>query len=235
MTTVAFLQARMSSSRLRGKVLADVLGEPMIYRQLERIYRSNVIDEVVVLTSKDASDDPLAEFLSSKGQPVLRGDLENVFSRFQIGLELYPCETALRLTADCPLIDPQIIDQTVRLHLSEDADYTSNSLIRTFPRGLDCEVFKPSVIQGLSQSDLSNDEIEHVTLAIYARPSNLRLRNLENLMDESRRRWTVDFPKDLQFVRFVYETLFPQNASFTSNEIRELLGLYPEMENYEEN
>lgn len=233
MTVVAYLQARMSSNRLPGKVLSDVVGEPMIIRQIDRIRRSTLIDDVVVLTSTDTTDDPLSARLELINQQVMRGDLNNVFSRFHDAIDLFPCKVALRLTADCPLIDPEVIDRTIESHLESGADYTSNSLKRTFPRGLDCEVFRPEVIKRLYEEDLTPEELEHVTLGIYRRPDLFTLNNYENSTDESHRRWTVDYPVDLDFVRFVFENLLPTNDQFSSDEIRLLLKRYPNKENLE--
>lgn len=223
----------MSSSRLPGKVLADVVGQPMIIRQIERIERSGLVDQVVVLTSRDSSDDELYTLLKGRGVEAFRGDLNDVLARFQAALREYPCKTALRLTADCPLIDPGVIDQTILSHLASGADYTSNSLVRRFPRGLDCEVFDPATLFNLERFDLSRDEREHVTLGIYNRSSVFELNSFENSIDESRRRWTVDYPKDLKFVRLVYSALYKNNPTFVSEDIRNLLRKNPQLENFE--
>lgn len=224
----------MSSSRLPGKVLEQVSDEPMIFRQIERVLRSSLVDELVVLTSTDSSDDDLAFRLSSRGIRVYRGDLSNVYSRFTSALRHFSCEVALRLTADCPLIDPEIIDATISSHVISDADYTSNSLVRKFPRGLDCEVFKPSALLALENFGLSNYDLEHVTSGIYSRPGVFVLNSYENTKDESHRRWTVDYPRDLEFVRTVYGALYESNPRFTSNDVRELLERQPELENLED-
>jgi spore coat polysaccharide biosynthesis protein SpsF len=232
-TTIAFLQARMSSTRLPGKVLADVAGSPMIVQQLARIGRARSVDQTIVVTSTEASDEVLVDELERRGITVFRGSLNDVLQRYREAIAHYPCEIALRLTADCPLIDPLVIDATVHSHQLAGADYTSNTLIRKFPRGLDCEVFQPEVLDRLAQFELQIAEHEHVTMGIYNRPNTFRLNAFANSVDESNRRWTVDTPEDLEFVRMIYRQLFNENPNFGSDDIRMFLALHPEKEHWE--
>jgi spore coat polysaccharide biosynthesis protein SpsF len=233
LTTLALLQARMSSRRLPGKVLEDLHGLPMILRQIERLKRSVEIDELIVATSIDPTDDKLFEIIQESGITVYRGKLDNVFSRFVEALELFPADEVVRLTADCPLADHRIIDRVIRAHRDSGCDYTSNSLIRTFPRGLDCEVFQPAVLTKLSGFELNSEELEHVTLGVYSRSDEFTLNSFQGNVDNSRRRWTVDTPEDLKFVRYVFSELYDKSPDFSSDEIFDLLHKNPEMERLE--
>ncbi|HLZ76102.1 glycosyltransferase family protein [Phenylobacterium sp.] len=218
---LAILQARMTSSRLPGKVMAPVLGEPMIGRQLERLRRSKRIDMLVVATSVDASDDPLAAYIERLGLPVYRGPLDDVLERFRGAAALLPGAAAVvRLTADCPLADPGLIDQVIEHHHAVGADYTSNTLgTRTYPHGLDAEVIRTQVL--IEAAELAADpyEREHVTPYIYRRPQTYKLAGVARHDSWAALRWTVDLPEDLVFVREVYAKLYPFDPAFTSEAV----------------
>lgn len=217
---LAILQARMSSTRLPGKVLAPVLGEPMIARQIERLRRSRRIDALVVATSTDPSDDPLAAWCAAAGVEVFRGDLHDVLGRFCALLEARPdATTVLRLTADCPLADWAVIDALVERHVAERADYTNNVTVRTFPHGLDAEVVARDVLLAAGREAADPFEREHVTPFVYRRPAGFRLALLTRAPSLADLRWTVDLPEDLAFVRRVYEALYPANPAFTSDDV----------------
>jgi len=211
----------MTSSRLPGKVMAPVLGEPMIGRQLERLRRSKRIDMLVVATSVDASDDPLAAYIERLGLPVYRGPLDDVLERFRGAAALLPGAAAVvRLTADCPLADPGLIDQVIEHHHAVGADYTSNTLgTRTYPHGLDAEVIRTQVL--IEAAELAADpyEREHVTPYIYRRPQTYKLAGVARHDSWAALRWTVDLPEDLVFVREVYAKLYPFDPAFTSEAV----------------
>jgi len=221
--TVAVLQARMSSSRLPGKVMKPILGQPMIERQIERVRRARRLSQVVVATSIDASDDPLAEFLAGIGVPVVRGPLDDVLGRFVAVIETLGLSGQMvRLTADCPLADPEVIDACIDLRDKGDFDYASNGRRRTYPRGLDVEVFKVEALRRAARETQAPYDREHVTPWLYRPDTPFTQGELVQARDESDLRWTVDFPADFEFVRRVYETLYPQNPAFTSDDIRAL-------------
>lgn len=218
---LAILQARMSSTRLPGKVLAPVLGEPMIARQIERLRRSRCIDALVVATSDAASDDPLAVWGQGAGVEVFRGSLHDVLGRFGALLETKPQAThVLRLTADCPLADWRVIDALVERHQAEGADYTNNvTPVRTFQHGLDAEVMRREALETAAREAADPYEREHVTPFIYRRPERFRLATLTREPSLAHLRWTVDLPEDLAFVRRVYERLYPGDPAFTSDDV----------------
>jgi spore coat polysaccharide biosynthesis protein SpsF len=221
---LAILQARMSSSRLPGKVLAPVLGEPMIGRQIERLRRAKRIDKLVVATSTDPSDDLVAAYCSKLGVEVFRGSLNDVLERFAGAAKRYPlAKTLVRLTADCPLTDPELVDRVIDHHLAAGADYTSNTLgTRTYPHGLDVEVVRPRVLQDANEWAHDPYEREHVTPYVYRRPDDYKLAGVSRHESLAKLRWTVDLPEDLAFVREVYAKLYPFNPKFTSDAVAAL-------------
>jgi len=215
------LQARMSSSRLPGKVLAPVLGAPMIARQIERLRRCRRIDRLVVATSDQPGDDPVAETCRTLGVDVHRGALDDVLDRFHGALRAFgPAEAVVRMTADCPLADPALIDRVIATFLDGGYDYVSNTpAVRTFPHGLDVEVMRAEALETAWREGHDPYEREHVTPFIYRRPERFRLGFVSDAPNLAHLRWTVDLPEDLDFVRHVYETLYPGDPAFTSADV----------------
>ncbi len=219
---LGILQARMTSNRLPGKVLLDVGGKPMILQQLERIKAAREITDIVVATSSDVSDDPLVEVLEKEKVQYFRGSLLNVASRFLDVIREQDSPTVVRLTADCPLTDPDVIDLVIVQHHDYQADYTSNTLRRTFPKGLDVEVFEVPAFENLLQSSLDAFEKEHVTPGFYNGKRNFKLHSVEQEFDHSGARWTVDYPEDLEFVRNVYDALADFRGIFRASDVAKL-------------
>lgn len=229
MNTVVIVQARMSSSRFPGKVLAPLHGAPMIIRQLERVSRATTPDRIVVATSSDPSDDPLAKVVADAGYPVFRGSLNDVLDRFAGASTEHRADVLVRITADCPLISPSVIDLVVRAFAASDADYASNTLEPTYPDGLDVEVLSASALQQVGELSLDSDEREHVTLGIYRRPELFTLHSVVDPSgDHSELRWTVDTPEDLEFVAWVYSALAGSRPDFEYADILQLLAEHPE-------
>lgn len=221
----------MSSTRLPGKVLADLAGQPMILRQIERLKRSTRLSRIVVATSDQASDDPLAARLIAADVPVFRGSLDDVLDRFMGAIKAFgPIRTVVRLTADCPLADPDLIDQTLALHLRSDADYTSNTPARrSYPKGLDVEVFESAALRVAAAETTDPYDHEHVTPFLYRNPKRFKVEGLEQAADEGDVRWTVDRPDDLEFVRAVYDQLYAAKPAFTSDDVRAFVADRPDL------
>lgn len=220
---VAILQARMSSSRLPGKVMKALQGRPMIERQLERLGRCASLERMIVATSQDASDDALAGYLETAGVSVFRGPLADVLGRYVGAIEAFGVDgQVVRLTADCPLADPEVIDAAVRLQAQTGADYVSNSILRTYPRGLDVEVFPAAHLLAAGREASDPYEREHVTPFLYRNPQRFSRSDLVQARDESALRWTVDTPDDFAFVERVYDALYPTKPAFTSEDVRAL-------------
>ena len=224
------LQARMSSSRLPGKAMMEINGMPMIYWQVQRILRAKNVNSLVVATSIDSTDDSLVNFLDKNSIDVYRGSLDNVLSRFVEVAELYPYDAIIRLTGDCPLAMPELIDKMVVKFYEHAVDYLSNTLEPTFPDGLDIEIVKSSVFKKLWTFKLEPKELEHVTYGIYTRPESFKLSNYLNDFDSSIGRWTVDYQEDLDFVRFIFKQFSGRETEFTYQEVNELLEENPQLQ-----
>lgn len=226
----------MSSTRLPGKVVMPLAGAPMILRQIERVRAAQRIDRLVVATSTEASDDPLVRMLEAAGIEVRRGPLEDVLARFAMVMDAFPAaEQAVRLTADCPLADPAVIDDVIAHHLETNADYTSNTPEgrRTFPKGLDVEVVRPEALRRAAAEAADPYEREHVTPFIYRRPDEFRLCRQYQDADEGEVRWTVDRPDDYAFVTEVYDALHREEARlFTSDEVRAFVRSRPDLHEF---
>lgn len=226
---LGILQARTTSARLPAKVLAPIRGRAMILRQVERVARARSLDDLVVATSDDASDDALAALLGGEGVAVHRGPLDDVLARFLGALDAHPAEHAVRLTGDCPLADPAVIDATVTLHRAERADYTSNCASPSFPDGLDVEVIRAEALRAAGAEARLPSEREHVTPFLRAHPARFRLAELSAPVDRSALRFTVDTPADLAFVRAVYDALHPGDPAFGTEAVLALLDARPDI------
>lgn len=210
MQRTAIVQARMNSSRLYGKVLADVSGRPMLARLIERLKLCRSIDEIVIAATRRADDDDLVRLASQCGVRWYRGEEHDVLSRYVAAAEDARADVVLRLTADCPLIDPATCDRIVD-DLTESAnhcDYSSNVVVRTFPRGLDAEAFFVDVLHRMNRLGTSLAAREHVTVVLRSeKPGLFVTRDVVDDRDHSRLRWTVDEPRDLELVRRLYVEL----------------------------
>lgn len=226
---LVILQARMSSSRLPGKVMMEVNGEPMIYRQIKRILKSEFVDDLIVATSMDKSDDELVDFLISKQIKVFRGSLNNVFQRFLQIVDSYSPSNIIRLTADCPLVMPELIDEMIRFFQELRPDYLSNSLVPSYPDGLDIEILSSNTLRELNEIALSELELEHVTLGIYQRTEMFKIMNYSTNPDLSSLRWTVDYQEDLNFVRAVYAHFLGRETEFNLSDVLEFCEKHPEI------
>jgi len=217
MKIVSIIQARMSSTRLPGKVLLEAAGQPLLIHMLERISRCPVLDEVWVATSKEEDDDPIAEAVAHSGYSVFRGSLNNVLSRFyDIGSQT-KADVIVRLTGDCPLHDPKIIDRVIDFYLThcEEFDYVSNVLPPSYPDGLDTEVFTFQLLADAYQNATSPFDLEHVVPYIRRiSKENGRRGNFAGPANFSHLRWTLDEPEDYQLIKEVYEDLYRTNHEF---------------------
>lgn len=207
------VQARMGSTRLPGKVLAEVGGQPMLALMLDRL-APLAVDALVVATSDAAIDDPVAAVAAASGAHVVRGSVLDVLSRFDAALDAHPADLLVRLTADCPLADPAVVAEAIEAHRRLGSAYTSNTLVRTFPDGLDVEVVQASALRAAVAEAASPEEREHVTPFVYRRPHRFPLGAVrcEELL--GRERWTVDTAEDLDFIRSVVAALPDRRAGW---------------------
>jgi spore coat polysaccharide biosynthesis protein SpsF len=217
MSILTILQARMSSTRLPGKVMKPILGQPMMARQIERLRRARHLGALVVATSVGAEDTVVAAEAARLGALVHRGALLDVLGRYAGALaEHGPAEHVVRVTADCPLTDWTVFDQVVELHLTSGADYTSNTVDRSYPKGLDVEIVRAELLARAAAEAVDPYEREHVTPFFYHRPDQFALRQLVQTPRLDKLRWTVDTPDDLTFTTRVYEALYPRDPAFDS-------------------
>ena len=217
----------MSSRRLPGKVMLDLAGKPVLQHVVERVRRSRLLDDVVVATSTDSSDAPLVEFLRERGVVCHRGPLEDVLTRYVQAARAADADTVVRITADCPLIDPAIIDDTLRLHRLQDNDYTSNCVPPTYPDGLDVEVLSMQALLRADREAPPGPDREHVTLYINQSQGEFRLGTLRAAQDLSRWRLTLDEPEDYRLLGAIFEQLYPANPNFDLAAVCELLRRQP--------
>jgi spore coat polysaccharide biosynthesis protein SpsF len=226
---VAVLQARMSSRRLPGKVAKPILNAPMLARQIERLQRCRRLDALIVATSVDHCDDTVKDIALASQVACHRGSLDDVLDRFYSAALPYAPDYVVRLTGDCPLADSEVIDRVIDFTCEGGFDYGSNTLRPTWPDGLDVEVISFPTLEIAWHEAASSLDREHVGPFITSSPARFRLGNLENDEDLSGLRWTVDEKRDLEFVRRVYEALYPINPAFTTTEILAFLKLNPEI------
>jgi spore coat polysaccharide biosynthesis protein SpsF len=229
---LGILQARVSSKRLPGKVLKPVLGIPMIFLEIERIRRAKKIDKLIIATSTDSTDELLEKLCRERDVQCFRGDLNDVLNRFY---EVAKNETAkhiVRITGDCPLIDPSVIDRVIDFYLQGDFDYVSNAIEPTFPDGLDTEVFRYTCLKQAWQEATLPSEREHVTPFIYSNPTRFKIGHYKNARDLSHLRWTVDEELDFQLVEIIYNSLYQKNPEFSTQDILDLLKTHPELMYY---
>lgn len=224
---LVIVQARMGSNRLPGKVMRELNQKPMIYWQLNRIQQAKMVTTIVVATSINSEDDILAEYISEIGYEVFRGSSDDVLQRFCGVIDLYPSNVCVRLTADCPLVMPEILDKMLESYFKSDYDYYSNTISPSYPDGVDIEIFRPQALVKLSRYNLQPFEREHVTIGLYTRPNVFRVGNHTSEINSSSERWTVDYEEDLDFIRKVYSEFRGRELHFTYEDVLNFLDKHP--------
>jgi len=232
MRTVVIIQARTSSTRLPGKIFKEVLGKTLLEYHLERVRDIKNVDEIVIATTVNPQDDKIYDFSRKHKVACFRGSEDDVLDRYYRAAVEYKAEAVVRLTSDCPLIDPDVVDVVVTAFQenSEIFDYASNTLERTYPRGLDCEIFPMAVLSEIHDLAVEKADREHVTAYIYKHPEKYRLLNVPHILDISRYRWTVDTSNDFELVRRMLEALYPINPKFRLKDCLRLFEKNPDWE-----
>jgi spore coat polysaccharide biosynthesis protein SpsF len=233
MTTVIIVQARMASTRLPGKIMKEVLGKTLLEHQIERLHRVKQADKLVIATTDHGEEQPIVDLCERLGVDSFRGSEKDVLSRYYGAATQYGADMVVRITSDCPLIDPAVVDGVIdhfqRRH--SEVDYASNTFPElTYPRGMDTEVFSYRALKEAYQEAVDLPEREHVTIFIKRRPERYRIVNLPYRQDVSRHRWTVDTPEDLELIARILTALYPQNPEFTLEDCLDLLRKHPEWE-----
>ena len=234
MRNLVILQARMSSTRLPGKVLQEINGIPLIEFQINRIRQSR-LENIIVATTTDASDNILVHYLDSIGIESWRGPLHDVAARFHEVVKEFKPDSFLRLTADCPLVMPELLDEMVDSFEKQSIDYLCNTNPPSYPDGLDIEIVRTTAFLDLIQHELTNSEREHVTLGLRSERRNYKRQNFRNDKDLSSLRWTVDYPDDLDHLRKLMAFFRGREATFSFRDLLLLIGSHKDLADTREN
>lgn len=221
----ATIEARMTSTRLPGKVLLDAAGKPMLERMIERVKRVPSLDGIVIATTINACDDPIVELAQRLEVGIFRGSEDDVMSRVLGAAQTHGVDVIVELTGDCPVIDPALIERVIEAYLASGADYCSNILTRSYPIGMDTQVFGTDILaDAFSRTDDPSDR-EHVSLFIYRHPELYRLHNViaDPRHNRPDLRLTLDTPEDLRLLRSVFDELLPIRPDFGLDDIFDLL------------
>jgi spore coat polysaccharide biosynthesis protein SpsF len=229
---VAIIQARMGSTRLPGKVLADIEGRPLLTRMIDRLSRARRLDDVAVATTVLPEDDAIAALCRERATPCIRGAAVDVLDRYHQAAAELQAEVIVRLTGDCPLIDPELVDLCVRTYLEAEppVDLVVNRLPweRSYPIGLDTEVFGRTELETAWREAAAPHQREHVVPFLYENPDRFSLIHLEADGDYGKHRWTVDEPADLDVVRRIFAA-FPGRDDFGWRDVLDLVRREPEL------
>ena len=227
MGTAIILQARMGSTRLPGKTLKTICDKSILEHVIERLKHSKTVDEIIVATTTSNSDDNIETVCIENGVKCFRGSENDVLSRYYHAAKENDVELVIRITADCPLIDPTIIDKLVNVYRKNGYDYISNVHPPTYPDGLDVEVFSFSALEEAFNEANLLSEREHVTPYIWKNKNKFKMKNIINDVDLSEYRWTVDREEDFLFIQKIYEHLYKKCNVFSTDDVLNLLNNHP--------
>jgi spore coat polysaccharide biosynthesis protein SpsF len=224
----AVIQARMGSHRLPGKVMLELCGRPVLQHVIDRVRIAENIQEVMVATTQSEADEEICRYLAAKGIAYCCGSEEDVLSRYFQAAKLCHADVIVRITADCPLIDPNVVDRVVAGFMRGGYDYASNTVkIRTFPRGLDCEVFSFALLKRACEQAKLPFQREHVTPFMYQGKN--RVLSIQNIRDYSDMRWTLDTAEDFALIQEVYSHFYKGRHDFYMEEIYAFLRQNPQI------
>lgn len=231
MKVVAIIQARMGSTRLPGKVMMKIQGKTVLDHVISRVKQSKIIDDIVIATTTILDDTIIVEETNRLNVKYFRGSKDDVLSRYYYAAKENGADIVVRITSDCPLIDPYVVDDTVRHYFEEEADIVTNAgpilSERTFPRGLDVEVFSFDILKKAFENATETYQREHVTPYIYENSKKIYFH--KNNVDYSRHRWTLDTEEDFELISEIYERLFKGKHDFYLKKIIELFDKEPEL------
>jgi spore coat polysaccharide biosynthesis protein SpsF len=225
---VAIIQARMGSTRLPGKVLKDLGGETVLARVVNRTRRAKLLDEVVVATTIQPADDAIVGECGRLSVACFRGDEADVLDRYHRAAQRFSADAIVRITSDCPLIDPELVDATVHAFLNQKPDYATNALVVTYPRGLDVEVFTADALARTWGAAKEPYQRTHVTTYMYENPEIFKIVSLTAEKDWGKYRWTLDTGEDLEAIREIYKH-FPEGDLVPWYEVVSLMEIHPEL------
>ena len=234
MKIIAIIQARLGSTRLPGKVLFDLEGKTVLEHVIRRVKSSKLVTDVIVATTINKEDLKIVKLCANLGISVYCGPDDDVLDRYYQTARLFKADHVVRITSDCPLIDPMVIDEVITLHVREKADYTSNTIKETYPDGEDIEVFTFAALKEAWKKATLSSEREHVTPFIRKNHA-LKLVNLEFNRDLSHKRWTMDNPEDYEFIKSLYKNIYNKNPDFGMEEILKFIDKNPDIEKINQN
>lgn len=224
------VQARMGSTRLPGKTFREVLGHPLLGYLIDRLKRVKGSPPIIVATTTKAIDNVLVTFATGQEIFSFRGSEDNVLERFYLAAKARELDVIVRVTADCPLIDPAVIDLAIKTFVEEypKVDYVSNALNRTYPRGMDVEVFSFKALEKAYTQAEEASEREHVTPYIYRHPEFFVIKDFKAPKDHSAYRWTVDTPEDFELIEKLLSAVYPKTPQFTLEDLLKQMELHPD-------
>jgi len=230
MKVVIINQARMTSTRLPKKVLKQVLGKSLLEYQIERLQRVKLADQIVMATTINDTDQPIIDLCDRLSIACYRGSEDDVLSRYHGAAIEHQADVVVRVTSDCPVIDPQVIDQVIQYYMDDypKYDYVSNCLGRTYPRGMDTEVFSFKSLDEAFHQATAQDDREHVTPFIHVQSDKYSLGQVNYFKNYSEHRWTVDTVEDFELIKRIFESLYPLKPKFLLQDCLELLSQNPE-------
>jgi len=231
---LAIIQARVGSTRLPEKVLMELAGKTVLEHVIERVSKSEKINKVIVATSDKTGDDKIEELCRKLNITCYRGSENDVLDRFYQAAKEFSYPNIIRITGDCPMIDPEIIDQTIELYEEEKLDYATNVIPPTFPKGLDVEIFTFESLEKAWREVASGPEREHVTVYFWRHPEIFKQKHLVNKINISAKRWVLDYEVDYKFLQEVFNNLYAAKPDFRLKDVLEFLKANPDLEKINE-
>ena len=231
MTIIGLIQARMQSKRLPGKVMLEILGKPMLWHIYNRLTKCKFLDQVVVSTGEYDKNTDICEFAYHNNIPIYIGNETDLIDRLYKTAMKFDASAITRITADCPLVDPIIVDRLAREFIDTRGKYDiiTNCKIRTFPHGLDVEIYSVNILEKMWKEIREPELREWFPFYINKNPHFFRIKNIANDVDLSNLRWTVDYPEDFEFVKQVYKNLYKEGNTFSMQDVLDLLSKQPHL------
>ncbi|WP_207205300.1 cytidylyltransferase domain-containing protein [Methanolobus psychrotolerans] len=228
---MATIEARMTSTRLPGKVLKPIMGYPVLELLIERLQRSEYLDEIIVATTTNDTDEPIIALCDKLNIKYFRGSEEDVLIRVLDAAKSVSADIIVEITGDCPFVDPNIVDEYIQVFLNGDYDYVSNTIDRSYPIGFDVQVFPVSILEEVNTLTSDPVDHEHVSIYIYEHPERYRLKNMES---DEEVYWpdlavTLDTQEDYELIGRIFEELYPHNPEFSASDVVKLLRDKPEL------
>jgi spore coat polysaccharide biosynthesis protein SpsF len=221
---VAIIEARMGSRRLPGKIMRPILGKPMLELLIERLKRSQRLDEIIVATTENPLDDVVENLTQRLSISCFRGSENDVLDRVLRAARSVNADIIVEITGDCPLIDPNIVDDLIDIYLANKFDYVSNILQWTFPDGFDTQIFSTAVLEKVEQLTQDPSDREHVSLFIYTHPEYFTLHNVESPLPEYwNLKFSVDTLEDFNVISSIFKELYPKNPTFGLYDVIDLV------------